>query len=63
MTNQPHSMHFHGVHYRLGSDGAYIPGFSGPGANVKPGESFTYRFVGRDRTRGACGRTTTTRRR
>ena len=38
-------MHFHGVRYRFGSDGAYIPGFSGPGANVKPGESFTYRLV------------------
>jgi FtsP/CotA-like multicopper oxidase with cupredoxin domain len=38
-------MHFHGVHYRFGSDGSYIPGFSGPGANVKPGQSFTYRLV------------------
>ena len=38
-------MHFHGVHYRPGSDGAYIPGFSGPGANVKPGQTFTYRLV------------------
>jgi FtsP/CotA-like multicopper oxidase with cupredoxin domain len=45
LTNQPHSMHFHGVRYRFGSDGAYIPGFSGPGANVKPGETFTYRLV------------------
>ena len=43
--NRPHSMHFHGVHYRFGSDGAYIPGFSGPGANVKPGQTFTYRLV------------------
>jgi FtsP/CotA-like multicopper oxidase with cupredoxin domain len=43
--NRPHSMHFHGVHYRPGSDGAYIPGFSGPGANVLPGKSFTYRLV------------------
>ena len=43
--NRPHSMHFHGVHYRFGSDGSYIPGFSGPGASVKPGESFTYRLV------------------
>ena len=42
--NKPHSMHFHGVRYRFGSDGAYIPGFSGPGANVKPGETFTYRL-------------------
>jgi FtsP/CotA-like multicopper oxidase with cupredoxin domain len=43
--NRPHSMHFHGVHYRPGSDGAYIPGFSGPGANVLPGKTFTYRLV------------------
>ena len=43
--NRPHSMHFHGVHYRPGSDGSYIPGFSGPGANVAPGKSFTYRLV------------------
>jgi manganese oxidase len=47
--DRPHSMHFHGVEYRFGSDGAYIPGFSGKGANVKPGETFTYRLVaGRD---------------
>jgi FtsP/CotA-like multicopper oxidase with cupredoxin domain len=43
--NRPHSMHFHGVTYAPPSDGAYIPGFSGPGANVKPGQSFTYRLV------------------
>ena len=43
--NRPHSMHFHGVEYRFGSDGSYIPGFSGPGANVKPGQTFTYRLV------------------
>ena len=43
--NRPHSMHFHGVHYRFGSDGSYIPGFSGAGANVKPGQTFTYRLV------------------
>ena len=43
--NAPHSMHFHGVHYGFGSDGSYIPGFSGPGARVKPGKSFTYRLL------------------
>jgi FtsP/CotA-like multicopper oxidase with cupredoxin domain len=43
--DRPHSMHFHGVHYRFDSDGSYIPGFSGPGARVKPGQSFTYRLV------------------
>jgi manganese oxidase len=41
---QPHSMHFHGFRYAFGSDGAFIPGFSGRGANVKPGDSFTYRL-------------------
>jgi FtsP/CotA-like multicopper oxidase with cupredoxin domain len=41
---RPHSMHFHGVRYLFGSDGAYIPGFSGKGANVKPGDTFTYRL-------------------
>ncbi len=44
-TAMPHSMHFHGVHYRVGSDGAFIPGFSGPGANVKPGDTFVYRLT------------------
>ena len=42
--DRPHSMHFHGVHYPIGSDGSYIPGFSGRGANVKPGQSYTYRL-------------------
>jgi manganese oxidase len=37
-----HSMHFHGVHYRPSSDGAYLPGFSGRDAAVKPGHSYTY---------------------
>jgi len=41
---RPHSMHFHGVHYRFGSDGAYIPGFSTKGGNVKPGDEYTYRL-------------------
>lgn len=46
---RPHSMHFHGVHYRPGSDGSFIPGFSGRGGNVKPGQTFTYRLrAGRD---------------
>lgn len=45
LTNQPHSMHFHGVRYGPGSDGAYLPGFSGPGAAVKPGQEFTYRLT------------------
>jgi FtsP/CotA-like multicopper oxidase with cupredoxin domain len=40
----PHSMHFHGVEYRPGSDGSYIPGFSGRGGNVKPGQTFTYKL-------------------
>jgi FtsP/CotA-like multicopper oxidase with cupredoxin domain len=39
-----HSMHFHGVHYAPSSDGAYVPGFSGRDANVKFGQSYTYRL-------------------
>ena len=39
---RPHSMHFHGVHYRPSSDGAYVPGFSGRDADVKPGQAYTY---------------------
>lgn len=41
---EPHSMHFHGVHYPFGSDGAFIPGISTRGAAVKPGKTFTYRL-------------------
>jgi FtsP/CotA-like multicopper oxidase with cupredoxin domain len=37
-----HSMHFHGVHYRPSSDGAYLPGFSGRDAAVEPGHSYIY---------------------
>jgi FtsP/CotA-like multicopper oxidase with cupredoxin domain len=39
---RPHSMHFHGVHYRPSSDGAYLPGFSGRGADVRYGQHYTY---------------------
>jgi FtsP/CotA-like multicopper oxidase with cupredoxin domain len=38
----PHSMHFHATKYAPSSDGSYLPGFSGRGANVEPGEDFTY---------------------
>jgi FtsP/CotA-like multicopper oxidase with cupredoxin domain len=41
----PHSMHFHGVSYRPSSDGAYVPGFSGGDADVKPGRTWTYRLT------------------
>ena len=40
-----HSMHFHGVHYRPSSDGAYLPGFSGRDAQVKPGQTYTYKLT------------------
>lgn len=43
--DRPHSIHFHGVHYEFDSDGSFIPGFSGRGGNVKPGQSFTYELV------------------
>jgi len=42
---RPHSMHFHGVHYKPSSDGAYVPGFSGGDADVKPGRSWTYKLT------------------
>jgi FtsP/CotA-like multicopper oxidase with cupredoxin domain len=43
-TRAPHSMHFHAFSYRPSSDGAYVPGFSGRGADVKLGQTFTYRL-------------------
>ncbi len=46
-SRRPHSMHFHGFDYRVSSDGAWLPGFSGRGALVKPGQSFTYRLRAR----------------
>ena len=42
LRHDPHSMHFHGVHYRPSSDGAYLPGFSGRDGDVKPGQNWTY---------------------
>ena len=44
LRHAPHSMHFHGVHYRPSSDGSYLPGFSGRDGDVKPGQSYTYRL-------------------
>lgn len=49
---RPHSLHVHGMHYPFASDGAFIPGFSGAGANVRPGQSFTYRFTAGEDSRG-----------
>jgi FtsP/CotA-like multicopper oxidase with cupredoxin domain len=49
LYHRVHSMHFHGVHYRPSSDGAYLPGFSGKDAAVMPGQSYTYTlFAGND---------------
>jgi FtsP/CotA-like multicopper oxidase with cupredoxin domain len=45
LRHDPHSMHFHGVHYRPSSDGAYVPGFSGKDADVKEGQTYTYRLT------------------
>jgi len=42
LRREPHSMHFHGVHYEPSSDGAYVPGFSGEDAMVRPGHTYTY---------------------
>jgi FtsP/CotA-like multicopper oxidase with cupredoxin domain len=49
LRRDPHSMHFHGVHYRPSSDGAFLPGFSGRDGDVKFGQSYTYKLTaGRD---------------
>jgi FtsP/CotA-like multicopper oxidase with cupredoxin domain len=48
----PHSMHFHGVHYKPSSDGAWFPPFSGRDGNVKPGQSWTYRLTAGADSRG-----------
>ena len=51
LRRDPHSMHFHGVHYKPTSDGAFLPGFSGPDGDVQYGRSWTYRLTaGRDST-------------
>jgi FtsP/CotA-like multicopper oxidase with cupredoxin domain len=47
LFKRPHSMHFHAFFYQFGSDGSFIPGFSGRGGSVKPGQTFTYRLVAR----------------
>jgi FtsP/CotA-like multicopper oxidase with cupredoxin domain len=47
-----HSMHFHGVRYRPSSDGAYVPGFSGGDADVKPGRTWTYKLTALRSSRG-----------
>src|SRR5829696_1361659 len=52
LRREPHSMHFHGVHYAFGSDGSYIPGFSGRGAQVQPGQTYTYTFTAAADSRG-----------
>lgn len=45
LRRDPHSMHFHGVHYRPSSDGSYVPGVSGRDAEVRVGQSWTYRLT------------------
>ncbi len=53
LRNHRHSMHFHGVTYRFPSDGAWIPGVSGPGSNVAVGRAFTYTLFAKKSARGA----------
>jgi FtsP/CotA-like multicopper oxidase with cupredoxin domain len=49
LRHDPHSMHFHGVHYKPSSDGAFVPGFSHRDGNVEFGQTWTYRLTaGRD---------------
>ena len=45
LYKRPHSMHFHGVHYRPSSDGAFVPGISGRDGDVKPGQTWTYKLT------------------
>jgi manganese oxidase len=45
LYRRPHSMHFHGVHYRPSSDGSFVPGVSGRDGDVKPGQSWTYKLT------------------
>lgn len=45
LHGRSHSMHFHGVGYRPDSDGAFVPGVSGPDADVRPGRTWTYRLT------------------
>jgi FtsP/CotA-like multicopper oxidase with cupredoxin domain len=52
LRNQPHSMHFHGFRYEFASDGSFIPGVSGPAANVPPGGTATYRLQARKSSKG-----------
>ena len=52
LRRDPHSMHFHGVHYKPSSDGSYLPGFSGRDGNVKFGKSYTYRLTAGDDSDG-----------
>jgi FtsP/CotA-like multicopper oxidase with cupredoxin domain len=45
LYGRPHSMHFHGVHYKPSSDGSFVPGFSGRDGDVMPGQSYTYKLT------------------
>ena len=51
--NRSHSMHFHGVHYKPSSDGAFVPGVSGRDGDVKPGQTWTYKLTAGDDSVGA----------
>jgi manganese oxidase len=52
LRREPHSMRFHGVHYAPSSDGAYVPGFSGLDAMVRPGHTYTYVLTAGDDSAG-----------
>ena len=51
--NRSHSMHFHGVHYKPSSDGAYVPGVSGREGDVRPNRTWTYRLTAGNDSVGA----------
>src|SRR5438270_1171704 len=52
LRHDPHSMHFHGVYYKPSSDGAYLPGFSGKDADVRFGQTYTYKLTAGDDSAG-----------
>ena len=60
LFKRSHSMHFHGVGYRPGSDGVYLPGFPEKGGTSSPGRPSPTTCAPAP-TRPASGPTTTTR--
>ena len=52
LYKRPHSMHFHGVHDKPSSDGAFVPGVSDRDGDVKPGQTWTYKLTAGSDSKG-----------